>query len=228
MSHDILVYIGITGLILGMLFFFIFLIRRISANYKKLSQVKKRKSKGALKSFRNLIFIFLWITGFALILYIGLFIRSYFTFTSEKPVAKIIIDPLRYEGTSLVKLTEFDISDTLLSRQFVIHGDQWMIEGDILKWDPWLNFFGLETRYRLTRIQGRHIITRDEIEKQKSIYTLVEDENHPLWNYFYKHYDELPFVDAVYGNAVFQNSDEKDTFYVYVSTSGFTTKRVDQ
>ena len=101
-----------------------------------------------------------------------------------------------------------------------------MLEGDILKWDDWLNFMGLHTRYRLTRIRGRYLRTTDEMKEQPTIYPLVENENHPLWRYLYDYGPELPMVSTVYGNAVFQTSGKEKRFKIFVGLSGFVVREV--
>jgi len=132
------------------------------------------------------------------------------------------------DQTSRVTLTQLISPDSQTVHQFLIRGDQWMLEGDILKWDSWMNFFGWKTRYRLTRIRGRYIHTEDEIRQPPTIYSLVEREDDPLWRSLYELGPKLPFVDTVYGNAVFQTSNAKKVFLVQVSTSGFTAREVEQ
>jgi hypothetical protein len=64
--------------------------------------------------------------------------------------------------------------------------------------------------------------------KPSSIYSLVETEDHPVWGFLYRHGSSFPLVSAAYGNAVFQGSDEPSTFLVYVSASGFLTRRIEK
>ena len=103
-----------------------------------------------------------------------------------------------------------------------------MLEGDILKWKDWANFLGLHTRYRLTRLRGRYIRTSEAKLRPLSIHSLVEMENHPIWGFLYRYGSSFPLVSAAYENAVFQSSDEPGTFLVYVSTSGFLTRRIEE
>jgi len=76
--------------------------------------------------------------------------------------------------------------------------------------------------------RGRYIRTSDAKLKPSSIYSLVETEDHPVWGFLYRHGSSFPLVSAAYGNAVFQGSDEPSTFLVYVSTSGFLTRRIEK
>jgi hypothetical protein len=99
-----------------------------------------------------------------------------------------------------------------------------MIEGDILKWEDWLNFVGLHTRYRLTRLRGRFLSTEMEKKHPPTIHSLVNRETQPLWGYLYRYGHELPLVNTVYGSAAFQLSDAERKYLVYVSTAGFVVR----
>jgi hypothetical protein len=63
--------------------------------------------------------------------------------------------------------------------------------------------------------------------KPSTIYSLVENEDNPLWKYLYRYGPGLPLVSTVYGNAVFQSSGEDVTFRVYVGTSGFIVRKAE-
>lgn len=160
-----------------------------------------------------------------MILFAGFFFRAYQTFTREAPVASVLIEPHTLPSTAQVTLVQFGPERQEVTRRFVVSGDQWVVEGDILKWPNWMNFIGLHTRYRLTRLRGRYIQTEDEKKMPKTIYPLVENEDHPLWGYLYRQGHRLPFVSTVYGNAVFQSADKDNRFLIYVSTSGFIARR---
>ncbi len=181
---------------------------------------------GPLASFRNLLLIFLWTAVFGIVFFAGFFFQAYYAFNREEPVAKVTIIPYPIEKKNLVTLELFGSKGDHEIRQFEISGDQWMLEGDILKWNKWINFIGIHTRYRLTRLRGRYIRTSDEKTKPTEIYSLVEMEDHPIWGYLYRHGASLPLVSTVYGNAVFQNSEEASTFLVYTTTSGFMTRKI--
>jgi hypothetical protein len=151
-------------------------------------------------------------------------LRAYHAFNYEKPVAEIITEPLEGGKLSQVTLRQFLSSNTQISRNFLLRGDQWVIEGDILKWDSWINFLGLHTRYRLTRLRGRYLTTDEEIIQKKTIYSLVKDENHVFWRYLYRYGQRLPFISTVYGNAAFQASRARGRYLIYVGTSGFVVR----
>jgi hypothetical protein len=220
-----MLYIGAIGVLIGILLLLYYLVRRINWFIRAFSGKKAARPK-LLASLRNLITLFLWIAIFGMIMFFGFFLRAYYAFTLEEPVAEVIVQPVGEDETSRVTLIQNVPEDSQITRQFLIKGDQWVLEGDILKWDDWLNFMGLHTRYRLTRIRGRYLRTADEMKEQPTIYSLVENENHPLWRYLYDYGPELPMVSTVYGNAVFQTSGKEKRFKIFVGLSGFVVREI--
>jgi len=220
---DFFIYVGIVGILVGFFFFIFFTYRRI----RWLIHIMKRqeaKSPKLLASLRNLTLILMAVAMSGMVLFMGFFFRAYQAFTFEKPVAEIITQPSDEPDANLVTLIQFLLDASPSSQQFLLKGEQWMLEGDILKWNNWLNFLGLHTRYRLTRLRGRYLHTEDEIKKEKTVYPLVKDENHPFWRYLYKYGYRLPLVSTVYGNAAFQFAGKDKHFLIYVSTSGFVVR----
>jgi hypothetical protein len=216
-------YGGTIGLLVGFVLLFYFLFRRINWIINIFSKEKK-PAPGILSSLRNLVLIMLWTSVFGMLLFAGFFLRAYQVYTMEEPVAEIYTEPLDTESTCRVTLKQFVDGDSQITKSFLIKGDQWMLEGDILKWDNLINFLGLQTRYRLTRIRGRYILTEDELNQQQTVYSLVENETHPTWRLLYKYGTNLPFVSTVYGDAVFQVSDSNTAYLVFVTPSGFIVR----
>ena len=222
-NYSYLVFLGTFGLLLGILAFIIFIFRRIRYLLAKMMS-REYSSPKLISSLKNLIFILLWSFLFGMILFMGFFFHAYHIFTQEKPVARIEITPTDKPQTMKIKLIIFSDKDSVSSEVYTIKGDQWLLEGDILKWDDWLNFLGLNTRYRLTRIRGRYLHTEAEINKETTVYSLVEDEDNPFWKYLYQYGEKLPFVSTVYGNAVFQYGNKHKKFLVFVTASGFIAR----
>jgi hypothetical protein len=224
LNPDYLIIFGSVGFLLGILFLLIFIIRRFRWLIKIFTK-DKIKLPGTIASFRNLLFILFWTATFAVILATALFLRSYYAFTWEKPIAKITIEPVSEPQTNRIILTQFVTPDSQTTSLFLIKGDQWVLEGDVLKWDTLLNYFGLHSRYRLTRIRGRYLRTQDEISHQSTIYSLIKDEDHILWRNLYQFGHLLPIVDTVYGNAIFQYSSRRETYWVYLNNTGFIARK---
>jgi hypothetical protein len=176
-----------------------------------------------LKNVFNLILILLILsTG---ILYFALF-RVYHRFTYEKPIAEIVITPTSQNQTSRARLSVFIGPEKKDIGEYLIKGDQWMIEGDVLTLEPWLNFLGFDTHYRLTRLRGRYVNSQEEKDKEHTIYPLVKNEESFFWRPFYRVGQKFPLIKSVYGYAIFQNANIKSVFLVYVNNSGFSLKEI--
>ena len=215
LSINLLIYISLASLLLGIitLLFFIFsLIRRIF----------QRKGVGLIQSAFIFALIFIWIMFSAAGLFLTSFIQPYRSFTNKELVAVVRCKPSDNEtNTMQMELRLAKSGETGGRETFTLKGDQWAIEGDILKWDDRLSFLGLHTMYRLTRVRGRYIDVQNEIQNTPTVYSLVKDEGTPYWRWLYKYGHKLPFVTAVYGNTVFTYPSKEDTYEIYVTTSGF-------
>jgi hypothetical protein len=220
MNPDLLVYAGAGGLFLGFLFLLLFVYRRV----RWLISLLGRNRAGApelLASLRNFLLILVWTSIFGMLCFFGFFLGTYHAFTYEKPIAEIAVEPATEPGTVEVTLTEFAPP---LKRQYLIRGEQWMIEGDILKWKNWLQLWGLHNRYRLTRLRGRHSQVAAELREKPTVYKLVEKEGDPLWALLYEYGHQLPFVSTAYGSAVFQSAGKNKRFLIAISPAGFTVR----
>ena len=226
-NPDYLVYGGAVGILLGFVLLTTFLYRRILWLLLTLAG-RKPTSPKLFSSIRNFLFIMVWTALLGMVLFFGFFLRAYAAFTYEKPVAEVIVRSSEAPEMSQITLAQFLPDGSQITRDFLVLGDQWMIEGDILKWDNWLNFLGLHTRYRLTRLQGRYIRTQEELREPRSVYSLVDEDIHPSWNYLYQFGQRLPFVSTVYGSATFQLSGDKKRYAVYVGTSGFLVRQEEE
>lgn len=221
LNPNLIIVLGLIGLLIGIVFFFIFIKRRIL----KIIGKEEKKIPGIMGSARNLISILLLTAIGGMLLFLGFFFIAYHNFTYEKTVATVQVEPMSDKKCTLL-IEEFLEDNKTNIYRFEIIGDQWMIEGDILKWEDYMTFLGLNTRYRLNRVRGRFIKTDDEITIQPTIHSLVEDEEDFLWNILYDIGHKLPFVNTVYGNAAFQLTDKPKKFEVFVTTSGFGLREV--
>lgn len=226
LSSDLIVYVGTAGVFLGVLFFLFFLTRRV---LRLLAPVTKKKVKtpGFSKSLRNLVLIIIWTAALGMLMFMGFFFRAYHAFTLEELAAEITTEPGTNPETTKITLTRYLPEGEKAEQEYFIRGDQWMIEGDILKWNNIVNFLGLHTRYRLTRIRGRYISSENEKQKNPTVYPLAKDENHPFWKYLYRYGHNFPLVSTVYGNAAYQLAEKSRHYKIYVSTSGFVVRRVE-
>ena len=169
--------------------------------------------------------VFLWIAVSAAVLFLAAFIQSYKSFTKEELIAEIRCVSLEDgSDTMVLDISKIEGGQKLSSQEFMLNGDQWALEGDVLKWDDWLNFVGLHTMFKLTRVRGRFVNYEDEISQKPSVFSLVKSESNPKWRWLYKYGYKLRFVSAVYGNTVYTYPAKGKVYEVYVTTSGFIAR----
>src|SRR5579859_1691657 len=141
-------------------------------------------------------------------------VQSYLGLTGEIKVAHIHATQVTNLPHQMsVELALYDAAGhTASDNTYIMQGDEWMVQGNILKITPWLNIFGLHTGYKLTRLEGRF----DDPNLERTAQHTVIELNGGDDNFFKTAYTQkswiTPFVDASYGNAVYQAAGTFDVF----------------
>lgn len=222
------ILVGLSALALGLIVLVFMLLNRGRRLFLKFRYQQVPYISVPQHVFR-FVLTFFWIGLSLIILFIGAFVQSFQSFNKEELVALIQCHAVdKNAKTMLLEVEPVRDGELQDGTSFLVHGDQWALEGDILKWDSWLNFGGLHTMYKLTRVRGRYVETEDERSGKNSVYSLVPTEDDPQWRWLYHYGYRLRFVDAVYGNTVFTYPDEGKLFQVFVTTSGFIVRASDK
>lgn len=220
-SGSVPIYIALGLLIVSLALLGIFLFKRVHRLILRLRR-KPVPRAGIIASTLRLLLILLAISSSTALLFLLAFIQSYTAFTHRELTATVSCIPVPgVEDTMILELVTLESPTVGRSRQYRLRGQQWAIEGHILKWDDWPTFLGFRTMYKLTRVRGRYLRTEDELRKPTAVYSLVANEEESGWRWLYEYGARLPFVQAVYGNTAFTFPSETKTFLVYVTTSGF-------
>ena len=218
---SLLTYGALALVLVGLFMLLVFIGNRVGRILRRL-QRKPVKRVSFIASTLRLFLILLLIGAAGALLCVGAFIQSYTVFTQRELAAMVRCAPVPGTGDQMVlELAARGTPTTQQTRRYELRGQQWSIEGNILTWDPWLNFLGLRTMYKLTRVRGRYLRADDEANKPATVYSLVANEEDPRWRWLYLYGPRLPFVQAVYGNTVFTFPAEGKTFAIYVTQSGF-------
>jgi len=90
----------------------------------------------------------------------------------------------------------------------------------VLKWRGYANLLGLDARYRLERFSGRYRRIEQERYGPRSVFELGESSPIDLWALAEAYPRWLPFVDAVYGNAIYLPMVQGARYQVTLSQSG--------
>ncbi len=220
-SGSIPIYIALGLLIISLALLIGFIYKRVCRLIYRL-QRKPVPRVGIVTNTLRLLLILLAVALSAAVLFLFAFIQSYTAFTHRELVAEVYCTPVPGAKDEMdLWLVTFDSSPVGYLSHYRLGGHQWAIEGHILKWKEWLNFLGLHTLYKLSRVRGRYLRAEDERSKPATAYTLTANEEDPRWRWLYEYGARLPFVSAVYGNTVFTFPSETKTFRIYTTTSGF-------
>jgi len=109
-------------------------------------------------------------------------------------------------------------------RHFELRGDEWQIDARVLKWRAMGTLVGFDTVYRLERLSGRYGSVAAERSEPRTVYDLSQDTSLDLWSLVRRHHQYVPFVDALYGSAVYVPMSEGADYRVSVSSSGLVVR----
>ncbi|MCK4422266.1 hypothetical protein KAW48_10755 [candidate division WOR-3 bacterium] len=201
-------FIPIAGILAGIVAFFLLfiLIRR----------VKKRK-KGISAYLTNIISIILFgLLSSTLLLMFGSF-KNYEHFSYKKTVLSVVCHA-KEDNWFVLEIIPEDTKEE--KNQFYrLKGQQFLLEGHIVKWKDFLSFMGMKPLYQVARISGRYVDLEDEKNKKRSVYEINKTSR--FWEFMMRHGRLVPGVDAVYGTASFTYPRINDTLQLKITHSGF-------
>jgi hypothetical protein len=159
------------------------------------------------------------------LIYIAVLLQTYLALSSEIKVATVRASQLsNVPNYMVVDITLFDQhGNTVHHESDGLCGNEWELQGDIVRMADWTTILGLHTGYKLTRLEGRY----DDPSKETDWYHSVVVLNGGDDNFFTTLKNQggwlKPVVQASYGNAIILPADG-NTYNVYVSQTGLTTK----
>ncbi|MGH8714560.1 MAG: cation/multidrug efflux pump [Casimicrobiaceae bacterium] len=114
------------------------------------------------------------------------------------------------------------------TQQLTLSGDEWQIDARVLKWRPLANILGFDTAYRLERIGGRYADIARERGAERTVYALNPHDRVDVWALLRTWHRYLPWVDALYGSAVYVPMSDGARFEVVVSQSGLVARPLNE
>lgn len=165
----------------------------------------------------------------------GLNLQTYSRLTYERPVATIAtrqLGPQYFEATVTQPAASEDAQP--VRGVYPLHGDQWRIEAQVLKWRPWANVLGLDTQYRLDRLSGRYESIDQEINAERSVHALATDPQTGVekslpwkisaWDMARKYRRYVDAVDTLYGGGAYMPMADGAVYEVWITQSGLIAR----
>jgi len=153
-------------------------------------------------------------------------VQSYLGLTANVMVAKVHATPIaNFPHLMSVEIVLYDKNGNQTSdNTYGVMGDEWELQGDIIKFPTWLNIVGLHTGYKLTRLEGRYDDPNLERNNKHTVIVLNGGDD----TFFKTAQSQTwlsPLIEASYGNAVILPSDGR-TYDVLVSQTGLFAEPV--
>ena len=147
-------------------------------------------------------------------------IYTYNRLSAESLIAEISFDRV---GKQIYR-ANLARGDSCAAEAYTIYGDQWRIDAEFLKWKYWANLLGLDSQYRLDRIEGRYRNIDDQNYKPKQAYKLGTKTILNMVG-IAKTLGRFNFLlDAAYGSSTFTDIETVYVFRVYKTQIGIITR----
>lgn len=175
--------------------------------------------------FRHPGWLLTWLKGMAVfgvilaglyVLVIALNLTSYHSLAGMQTVATI---STQRQADQIWQVTLN--SDDGVSTVRTLQGDQWQIDVRIIRFSGPLRWLDIASGYRLDRLSGRYTSLEQERSSPRTTITLSEAIWPDLWQWDRE--VNLPFVEAVDGNATFMPMRDGAVFDVKLSSSGLVS-----
>jgi hypothetical protein len=146
-------------------------------------------------------------------------------YTYHRLTDETLIAELRFDATGERQyLAHLRTGDRCEDRTFPLYGDQWRVDAEFLKWKYWALLLGLDSQYRLDRLEGRYrsVVEQNsqpnvahELRERTAVDVVSLAESLGSWNFL---------LDATYGSSTYQDIDVDNVYYVYRTTTGIITR----
>lgn len=146
-------------------------------------------------------------------------------YTYERLTAETLIAELRFDSTGERQwLARVRTGDRCEERVLPIMGEQFRVDAEFLKWKYWALLLGLDSQYRLDRLEGRYRAVGDQNTQRNVAHDLRERNALDLvavaaalgsWNFL---------LDATYGSSTYEDIDAGRVYSIYRTTTGIITR----
>lgn len=170
-------------------------------------------------------FVKLSLSALILLAFVGVCLLSASVYTYSTLTKETLIAELRFDRSGDDRYTlHLTTRGGCEQRSFQIYGDQWRLDAQFLKWKYWALLLGLDSQYRLDRVQGRYKDVAEQNSRHEMAYELAPDTSLDIVN-LAAGLGPLNFLlDASYGSSTYQDIATNRVFYVYKTPTGIITR----
>lgn len=152
-------------------------------------------------------------------------IFSYEELLADKPLATISFQQLNDHHYRAVVHIAVDGS----KQSYELMGDQWQLDARIFKWHDSLLKLGIKPGYRLGRLSGRYYSLDDERTQLRTVHELNPSAARvDVWEWFNQIDQQVPWLDALYGNATFAPMSDGALYEISLSYTGLISRPLNE
>jgi len=146
-------------------------------------------------------------------------------YTYERLTAEALIAELRFDPVGERQYVAYlRTGDRCEERTFPLFGEQWRVDAEFLKWKYWALLLGLDSQYRLDRLEGRYRTAAEQNSQPNVAYDLADRTAVDLVSVAGALGRFNFLLDATYGSSTYQDIDVENVHYVYRTTTGIITR----
>ena len=150
---------------------------------------------------------------------------SYDRLVHERPVAELYFTEVHPQQYKL----EISLLDQEQIQEYLLNGDEWQIDARIIKWHGWAQLLGLDALFRLERLSGRYTDIEEDINNERTLYSLVNTTNElDYWKIIRDYKKWLPWVDAYYGSATYLPMQDNASYLLSITQTGLIARPLDE
>lgn len=175
------------------------------------------------ETMRRVVAVSLWMIVLLAALVVVLVASTLYTY--ERLTDETLIAELRFDRTGERRYTaRLRTGDRCAERTYPIMGDQFRVDAEFLKWKYWALLFGLDSQYRLDRLEGRYRTAAAQNSEPNVAHDLGEPSAIDFvevagalgtWNFL---------LDATYGSSTYEDIDVGRIYSIYRTTTGIITR----
>lgn len=175
----------------------------------------RRPVMGSIKGLTGLLLM----TAGALVLLIGMNLYTYHRLTMEVPVAEIRFEQMAPQRFRVNLLPQGEVP-----QWYELRGDEWQLDVRMIKWQGFITMLNVDAVYRLDRLSGRYRVVEEDKTSLRTIYELGVSHGLDLWSLAQQYKTILPWVDAIYGSAVYMPMADKASYQVTIAHTGLVVR----
>jgi hypothetical protein len=160
------------------------------------------------------------VLGVIVVLLLAANVYTYHRLTTETLIAELRFDPTGDRQY----LAYLKTGDRCRERVFPLLGEQWRVDAEFVKWQYWALLLGLDSDYRLDRLEGRYRSVADQNTAPNIAHDLGGGTALDVVA-IARALGPLNFLlDATYGTSTYQDIDPDRVYRVYRTPTGIITR----